>query len=167
MPPPYDKRLVFERTTRGADVLAERPMALEPAARRILLVIDGKRCIGELPPFTRAGELEPALETLEREGLIALAGIARAPSAEEQAARARREQAALAQLKLLLQASFERELGAHGVVIAERIRDCVSIEVLRRVLRDGLDVVARERGEAAVRRTVARIKPILDAQRGL
>lgn len=167
MPKPYDSRLVFARTPEGEAELTQRPAELPPASRRVLLLLDGKRCLSDLSPFTRAGELETALESLEQCGLVALSGIAAPPSEEERAARERRGQAALAQLKLLLRASFERELGPNGVVLAERIRDSVSVEVLRRVLRDGLDVLARERGDAAVRRVLARAKPILDAQRSL
>ncbi len=165
MPRPYDSRLIFGKTAAGSAAVGERLVQMSAPARRLLLVMDGKRQLADLPAFTRPGEVDDAIEELEALGLIVLVGIASEPSAAERAARARRDAATLALLKPMLAGAVHRELGADGVVLGERVRDCVNLDVLRRLMRECFDAVLRAHGHEAARRLVKDVKPLLDAHR--
>ena len=155
-----DPRLIYARTADGHDEAEQPRRGLTPAARRILVVIDGKRCVGDLPNFARPGELGPILVELEGQRLIEVAGLA------ERRARASAEQALLNEAKRSVRGLFGAELGAAGHVWEARIADCVNMEVLRRVLREAVDVVYYRSGEAAARRIVAAVRPVFEqAQR--
>lgn len=156
----YDPRLVFAKTAAGTEEITYRQHGLSSAARRILILIDGHRRLSDLPPFTRPGELEPLVDQLASLGLIALAGIADDPSPDEVRERQRREREALVHLQQGLRGEFERELGADGLVLEARMRDCVSLDLLRLLLREAVDQVARHRGRDAAERMLGVIRPI-------
>lgn len=156
----FDPRLVFGKTPAGVDEITRREHGLSSAARRILILIDGHRRLSDLPPFTRPGDLEPLVDQLASLGLIALAGIADDPSPEEVQQRQRREREALMHLQQRLRGEFERELGGDGLVLEARLRDCVSLDLLRVLLREAVDQVARQRGREAAERMLAVIRPI-------
>jgi hypothetical protein len=161
-----DPRLIYARTADGHDEAEQPRRGLTPAARRILVVIDGKRCVGDLPNFARPGELGPILVELEGQRLIEVAGLADEPTEAERRARASAEQALLNEAKRSVRGLFGAELGAAGHVWEARIADCVNMEVLRRVLREAVDVVYYRSGEAAARRIVAAVRPVFEqAQR--
>lgn len=160
MRPPQDPRLVYLRTPDGEAEMLGRGVPLPPAARRILMVIDGRRRVGDLPDFARGGELAEVLDLLLSRGLIALAGIAEAPSDAEQRAQAAREAVLLSSLKKVLANVFERTLDGSGTVLDARISDSVSLSLLKRVLREGIDQVAERRGDAAAKAIIARVRPL-------
>ncbi len=150
--PGFDLRLVFAKTTEGAAELVSRQHGLSTVERRILILIDGQRRLADLPPFARPGEVGPIVDKLQSHGLIRLAGIAddppsQAPTIDPESARTR-----LHWLRQQLAGSFERELGGDGRVLEARLRDSVSIEVARRVIRDGIDAVSQRCGRAAADR---------------
>lgn len=155
-----DPRLVYAKTAAGVEEITARRQGLTSAARRILILIDGKRRLSDLPPFTRPGELDPAVDQLASLGLIALAGIADDPSPEEVRERQRREREALVRLQQGLRGRFEQELGTAGLVLEARMRDCVSLDLLRVLLREAVDQVARLRGRESADRMLAVIRPI-------
>lgn len=155
-----DLRLVFAKTPRGSDAIARRDDGLSAAARRILILIDGRRRLMDLAPFARPGDLEPIVEDLQARELIVLAGIAEAPDEREIGERRRREREAIASMQRVLAGAFAHELGADGLVLDARLRDCVSLEVMRRLLREAVDTVARHRGEQAAQRLLARIRDV-------
>ena len=150
--PTFDLRLVFAKTTEGAAELAGRQHGLTTVERRILILVDGHRRLADLPPFARPGEIGPIIDKLQSQGLIRLAGIAddppaQAPTEDQDSARTR-----LNALRQQLAGAFERELGADGRVLEARLRDSVSLEVARRVVRDGIDTVNHRCGRAAADR---------------
>ncbi len=161
-----DPRLIYARTPDGHEEAETPRRGLGPAARRILVLIDGKRRVGDLPSFARPGELEPALVELESQRLIEVAGLADEPTEAERRARAAAEQALLNEAKRSLRGLFGRELGTAGYVWEARVADSVNMEVLRRVLREAVDIVYYRNGEAAARRIVAAVRPVFEqAQR--
>ncbi len=161
-----DPRLIYARTVDGHDEAAEPRRALSQGARRILAVIDGQRCIGDLPGFARAGELAPIIAELESLRLIEVAGVADEPSEAQRRARAALELTLLSDAKRGLRGLFDTELGVAGHVWEARVADSVNMEVLRRVLREAVDVVYYRSGEAAARRIVAAVRPVFEqAQR--
>ena len=161
-----DPRLVYARTAEGHDEAAAPGGGIGPGARRILELIDGQRCVGDLQDFARPGELGPIIAELESQRLIEVTGIAEEPSEAHRRARASAELALLTQAKRTLRGLFDAELGTAGHVWEARVADCVSMEVLRRVLREAVDVVYFRSGEAAARRVVAAVRPVFEqAQR--
>ncbi|MCD6732377.1 MAG: hypothetical protein LT103_02105 [Burkholderiaceae bacterium] len=160
-----DPRLVYARTADGHDEADEPRRELSPGARRILTAVDGQCCVGDLGAFVRTGELGPSLAELENEHLVEVVGLADEPSEAERRARASAEQALLDEAKRGLHGLFGAELGAAGHVWEARVADCVTMEVLRRVLREAVDVVYFRSGEAAARRVVAAVRPVFERAR--
>ncbi|RPH64797.1 MAG: hypothetical protein EHM83_07630 [Burkholderiales bacterium] len=157
-----DPRLIYARTAGGHEEAAEPRLGLTQGARRILALIDGQRCVGDLPDFARPGELGPVLAELESQRLIEVRGLADAPTEIERRARASVEQVLLDRAKHNLHGLFEVELGAAGHVWEARVADSVNMEVLRRVLREAVDIVYYRSGEAAARRIVAAVRPVFE-----
>lgn len=156
----FDPRLVFTKTDAGATEVAARTLKLTTSERRILILLDGRRRLADLPSFARPGELEPIVDRLEAAGLIALAGIADDPAASDAEARRQRERAVQSRIQAALDGAFEREIGAAGLIFEARLRDCLNLEVTRRVLREAIDQVERMRGREAAERILARVRPV-------
>ncbi len=160
-----DPRLVYARTADGHDEAEEPRRELAAFARRILNAVDGRRCVGDLEAFARPGELGPILAELEGRHLVEVVGLSDEPSEVERRAQASAEQALLEQAKRGLHGLFGAELGVAGHVWEARVADCVTMEVLRRVLREAVDVVYFRSGEAAARRIVAAVRPVFEQAR--
>jgi hypothetical protein len=159
----FDSRLVYMKTTHGATEMLERKLALSIGARRMLIIIDGQRRLGDLPTFARPGELGAILEELESHRLIALAGIADAMPETERRVRQRIEDLVLGELKSRLAGLFTAELGeSDGEVLEARMADSVNIEIAKRVLRDAIDIVGTRVDAEAAKRVILAAKPILN-----
>ena len=65
-----DEKIVFEKTERGQREIAQPGGELNPKQRRILVLVDGAKSLGELAPMTRPGEIEPTVESLLHGGYI-------------------------------------------------------------------------------------------------
>jgi hypothetical protein len=65
-----DDRLVYTKTAKGVAEIAARGGTLSLAARRILIMVDGKRSVADLAPLARPGEIEGLIATLETHGFI-------------------------------------------------------------------------------------------------
>lgn len=61
---------VFAKTPKGQEEITSRKGGLTPRVRRVLIMIDGKRSIGELRGMLPADDLQHTLGTLEEEGYI-------------------------------------------------------------------------------------------------
>jgi len=149
--PAFDLRLVFAKTATGSAELTGRQHGLSTVERRILILIDGQRRLADLPPFARPGEIGPIIDKLQSCGLVRLAGIAEDPPLPN-ADSANRARSHLAAVQSQLAGIFERELGADGRVLEARLRDSISLEVARRVVRDGIDAIGQRFGPAAASR---------------
>ncbi|HEY0879545.1 MAG TPA: hypothetical protein VGE10_13945 [Zeimonas sp.] len=155
-----DPRLIYARTPAGDAERTARALDLEHAARRILALVDARRSVGDLSQFARPGELGPVLRALEQRKLVEVVALAAEPTEAERRERERREQVRLQAAKHALRNTFVAELGAAGRVWDARVADSVSLEVLRRVLREAVDVVEARRGEAAAQRVLSRVRPL-------
>jgi len=156
----HDERTVFERTAAGDAAVAAPPAQMDRASLRLLALIDGRRCLAELPRFARAGELDRIIGALLERGLVSRLGQAVVQNDDARRLRAARERALLVGVKRELDGVFRRELGAAGEVWEARVGDCVSPEVLRQVLREAIDVLYFRCGDEAARRVVALVKPL-------
>ncbi len=159
-PDDFDELTVFERTETGDAALAAPPPGLDRASLRLLTLIDGQRSLADLPRFARAGELDRIVGMLRERGLVAQRGQADLPDAQARQQQLASERAMLERMKGELRGVFNRELGHAGAVWEARVEDCVSIEVLRQVLREAIDVLYFRGGGEPARRVVALVKPL-------
>lgn len=157
-----DPRLVYGRTIDGDDETSACRRDIAHSSRRVLALIDGLRRVGDLVAFARPGELGSALAELERHGLIEVVGVAAETSESERRAREVAEQKLLDEARRMLHDAFAEELGTAAPVWQARAADSVNMEVLRRVLREAVDVVQARRGETAARRVLEAVRPIFD-----
>lgn len=67
-------KLVFGKTAKGAAEVATRGGALTMAARRVLIMVDGKRSLAELHAMLRNNELDGLIGLLEAQGFIQRVG---------------------------------------------------------------------------------------------
>ncbi len=74
--------LVYAKTARGVVEIGARTNALSPSARRVLILIDGKRTENELKRVVKDGELQPIIVTLLGLGMIEEVGLADLPDDE-------------------------------------------------------------------------------------
>lgn len=145
---PLDPRLIYARTPAGTAEVQTRELALAPPARRLLLLIDGRRPLAALPARVRAGEMPKLIEQLLSAGLIALSGIVDElpPGLSDQ------RDPQLEHFKRSIRGSVERELGAAGRVLEARLQDCVNMTVMRSVMREVVELVRARKDPAAAER---------------
>jgi hypothetical protein len=158
-----NERLVFTKTPKGVAEVAARGGALSLAARRVLIMIDGKRTVADLAPLLRPGEVDSVIGTLESMGFIQRAGgesapatAAPAPAASAApAAAASQAQAAdahsglpLEELKRRAVRELSDRLGPEAEVMAMRIEQVRSNDELRERLREAERLLSGLMGEA-------------------
>lgn len=66
---------IISRTPLGEDAVKNRLGGLSLIARRILLLIDGKKTLDELACHVRSGEIDGVLYELQRRELISFSGV--------------------------------------------------------------------------------------------
>jgi len=155
-----DARVIYARTPAGDEEIAARMLELGNAARRILALVNARRSVGDLSRLARAGELTKVLATLERHALIESVAHADEASEARRSARRRTEQTQLQEAKAALRNAFAAELGSEGRIWDARVADSVSLEVLRRVLREAIDVLQARGNEATIQRVLALARPV-------
>ena len=84
-----DKHTVFVKTEQGREALTSRPPGLGPRLRSLLIMVDGKRSVGDLDKLLGSeGAAEPLLQSLVDQGWVAATAFslpeAAAASAEDQ-----------------------------------------------------------------------------------
>lgn len=154
------ERSLFARTPAGEAEQSARLLPLSASARRLLMLIDGRRPLALLANFVRAGEIERLLDELLQHSLVVQCGSVDPPDEASERARQRRELASLQAAKQRLQSLFERELGIEGLVMDARIADCVSMQVMRRVARDLIDQITERHGAARASRLLASLRQV-------
>ena len=144
---PLDPRLVFGKTPAGVSEVQHRSDALSAPARRLLVLIDGRRPLASLPAAVRPGELPKLVEELLSLGLIARSGIV-----EELPAANELRDPRLEDFKRRIDGAVTRELGPAGRVLEARLQDCVNMTVMRGVMREIIELVRARAGDAAAAR---------------
>lgn len=152
---PPDPRLIYARTPAGDVEMSARALGLSAPARRVLALIDARRSVGDLSQLARPGELPPVLANLERLALVEAIALAAEATETQRRARERAEQARLQAIKDALRDAFAAELGVAGRIWDARIADSVNLDVLRRALREAVEVVELRRGRTAAQRVLA------------
>lgn len=157
---------VYFKTDKGRAEVAGRSGQVNPAQRRILILIDGHKTVNDLSAFARAGELEPDLLHLRQLGLIesgeheevlpppAAPGFA-APASATEAPRPATSVEEFAKVRGDAAAFVTDRLGAAGAPISGAIERCKSPEELRRLLR-GVEAFVGQRLDAETANSFAR-----------
>jgi hypothetical protein len=65
-----DDGVVYAKSSKGVAEVAERTGGLSLSARRVLIMIDGKRSVRELAPLLKPGEIDGVIALLEAQGYI-------------------------------------------------------------------------------------------------
>jgi len=160
-----DDRLVYTKTAKGVAEVAARGGTLSLAARRILIMVDGKRSVAELAPLARPGEIDGLIATLEAQGFIqrmqdsttatprsldvpTVAGVevhslGTEPSEE-------RTLLTLDEAKRRAVRALTDRLGPDAEIIAMRIEQARTADELRERIKEAERVVAGLLGQAAV-----------------
>jgi hypothetical protein len=68
--------IIYTKTDRGNDEVRQRTDSISPLARRVLIMVDGKRTEDELRWVVRDGQLDHVLAELRAHGLIEECGLA-------------------------------------------------------------------------------------------
>ena len=154
-----DKSVVFTKSDQGREALTSRPAGLGPRLRSLLIMVDGKRTVGELDKLLGAdGAAAPLLAQLAEQGWVlgqmpaapaatapqpTVAGAAladSAPAAESQLP-APVEALPFTEARRLVVRFINDQLGPMGETLAIRVESCKTPADLQAALpriRDGL-----------------------------
>jgi hypothetical protein len=149
-----DDWLVYAKTPKGAAEVASRSGAVSLAARRVLIMIDGRRTIADLAPLARTGEVSAIVEQLEAQGLVqpvetttvGLGPTSVQPEANDEFAEDRLTGGFDSVKRRAIRELADR-LGPDAEVMASRIDQCRSTEELRQRLHESERLVAGMLGE--------------------
>lgn len=155
-----DGLCIYARTARGDQLLAAPPHGFDRASLRLLSLIDGQRSFAALLRFARGDEVARIVARLEERNYIVRHCQARPPDEQTQREQLASNAALLAHMKEELAGIFSQELGTTGAIWEARIEDCVSLEVLRRVLREAIDTLYARGHDASAQRVIALVKPL-------
>lgn len=162
-----DGTIVYAKTPKGTAEVATRGTQLSMTARRILIMIDGKRAIDDLLALVRPGELEGIISQLESSGLIQRASISGAldvptingrdgelsftPAGPNTGGIDEREgnPITLEEAKRRAVRELTDRLGPDAETLAIRIEQCRTIEEFRGRVRDAERFVSLALGPAA------------------
>ena len=166
-----DQTQVFAKTPKGAAEITLRVGGLSLQERRVLIMIDGERSVGELAPLLREGQIDAVIALLHSRGFIRDAGpsnpesagprtrgdLASGPdtagsllrSTEGNAVPEERVYLTIEEVKRRAVRELNERLGSEAESIAMRIEHSPSADDLRERLREAERLVARLAGEAS------------------
>ena len=142
---------VFRKTALGHDELKSRRHGLNPRARQLLILADGRRRIDELARLLPPPELETYLRLLEGGGFIEL--VAPGATIDETSPDAD----AFAHVRQRIVRTLLDTVGPSGDEFAIRLERCASLGELTELLPAAMSIVEAIRGRAASRDFAARI----------
>jgi hypothetical protein len=161
-------KTVYAKTPKGSAEMAARGGSLTMAARRVLIMIDGKRSLGELAAMLRTSELDSVVGLLEAQGFIVRSsgasggpptvfGNTRAEEPPREALEVNTIGADAVERPLLTIEEAKRRavrelnerLGPEAEIMSVRLEQARSADELRDRLREAERLVAGLLGEAA------------------
>jgi hypothetical protein len=164
-----DEKLVYTKTAKGVAEVAARGGVLSLSARRILIMVDGKRSVADLAPLARPGEIDGLIATLEAQGFIQRMQDAEPPAAPSTRRVPDAPTVAGVELHTLGSESVEERtlltldeakrrtvraltdrLGPDAEIISMRIEQCRTADELRDRVKEAERIIAGLLGEAAV-----------------
>jgi hypothetical protein len=166
-----DETRVFAKTPKGTAEVTLRVGGLSLQARRVLIMIDGERSVGELAPLLREGEIDAVIALLHARGFIRDAGPGNSESArprtrgdlpsgpdtagslvrstEANSVPEQRVYLTIEEVKRRAVRELNERLGSGAESIAMRIERSTGADDLRERLREAERLVARLVGEAS------------------
>jgi hypothetical protein len=174
-----DETLIYAKTPRGSAEVSMRVGGLSLQERRILIMIDGARSLGELAPLVPKGTLDEVIGLLQSRGMIRLLGEDGAPAPGSLAGvdtmrpteAPTREPVAISgtgagagaapasaqervylpidEIKRRAVRELNERLGLDAAAMALRIEISISTDELRELLREAERLIARMAGEIA------------------
>lgn len=135
--------IIFSKTDKGREEMAQRSHGLNPAQRRILILIDGSKTANALaamnPALTASGQFDDILALLLEQGFIASAGGERpAPAAIQQEAPAAADDAddaaAIREVKDFMTTTAHTYLGLLSAPLIQRIEQARTASQLKSVV---------------------------------
>jgi len=147
-----DERLVFAKTAKGSAEVTSRSGGLSLGARRVLIMIDGKRTVADLAPLARSGEIGTIIEQLEAQGYVRAletSGTAAAPAPAPMPDPS--EELPVASFETVKRRAVRElsdRLGPDAEVMAVRIEHCRTSEDLRLRLHEAERLIAGMLGDA-------------------
>ncbi|MFN7572250.1 MAG: hypothetical protein ACK5TK_12480 [Betaproteobacteria bacterium] len=144
---------VFAKTAKGSAEVAQRSNAISAIARRVLIMVDGKRSVRELTPLAPPGQIDTVLAELQQLGLIEAVGAVAASAgptlAPPREGGSERLLLSLEEAKRRAARGLIERLGPEADGMAARIEACRSAEELAEALRRAERLLAGAIGAAA------------------
>ncbi|MDI1237791.1 MAG: hypothetical protein PSV26_09945 [Polaromonas sp.] len=163
-----DKQVIYHKTQKGTEAIANRQSGLPPRLRSLLIMVDGKRTHAELATMASALGDPGRLSELEAEGLVAPAGIEEKtmPAAlesagvpQQPAATASAQRAAnLAQAQRFSSHLLEHLLGPLAEPLCIKIESARDLADFVALIKRAREVVREIKGSAEAERFVAQIE---------
>ena len=151
---------VFAKTPKGAAELAARSGALSLAQRRLLILVDGVRDVGELATLVPSA-LQDSLAVLEQGGFISLIGGAAGEADTVQGVPSlipEAEMTTVQEARTRAVRAINDLLGPSGDALAMAIEVAQSGEELRPLIREAERLVALAHGPAAAQAFIAGVR---------
>lgn len=162
-----DKQVIYQKTQKGTEAIADRHSGLAPRLRSLLIMVDGKRTYAELTTMAAALGDPQRLSELEAEGLVApaVAEEKTMPAALEPAgvppkpAAAPPQHAAnLAQAQRFSSHLLEHLLGPMAEPLCIKIEGARDLADFVAVIKRAREIVREIKGAAEAERFVAKIE---------
>jgi len=161
-----DKHVIYHKTPKGVEAIANRHSGLPPKLRSLLIMVDGKRSVADLAALaTVVGDCEQLLSQLQHEGFIEAtiaapaAGAAPAPAADmAPTAPAPLITASLPEAKRVSSHLLEQMLGPTSDVLCLKIEAAKDLPSFVSAIKRARDVVREIKGAAAAERFVAEVE---------
>ena len=158
-----DDRLVYAKTAKGVAEVGARAAGLSLTARRVLIMIDGKRTVADLAPYANPSEPGTIIEQLEAQGLVypahaAATSPAPAPAEPDDDGDERVAAINFDSLKRRAVRELSDRLGPDAEVIGMRIEQAKTVDDLRVRLQEAERLVAGLLGEAQAQDFIRALK---------
>lgn len=145
---------VYRKTAAGQDEIVARSGSLALPVRRVLIMIDGKRTVGDLAQFLRAGEIDSVIAELLQKGYIEPAAAA-APPTIAPAPRTLSDVSdpsrfmSVDEAKRRVVRELTERLGPEAEYIALKVERCATVDELRARIREAERLLGTVIGEKA------------------
>lgn len=163
-----DKQVIYRKTQKGTEAIANRHSGLAPRLRSLLIMVDGKRTFAELSTMAAALGDPGRFSELEAEGLVepAVAEEKTMPAALEPAAVPQQPAAAapaqraanLAQAQRFSSHLLEHLLGPMAEPLCIKIEGARDLAEFVAVIKRAREIVREIKGSAEAERFVAQIE---------
>lgn len=131
-----DDATVFRKTAKGIQEVETRTHELERHLRRVLIVVDGIKCVAELSAFVRATEVQTTIQHLIMHGYIETRDASERPAGSVAYAPAANDPAVFALIKRNAMVEIRRRLGPVSTLLLTEIDTCDNAMELRAKLRN-------------------------------